>query len=104
VIDEPLPSKSPRKALILELACGLGGVYGIGNIWVERTERGLIGMVGFWLVSLTAGCLVGAASGRSESRWLVGYALTWLLFAVPMARSAVQGAKEFNSRWAASDA
>lgn len=101
--DPPLPPKSPRKALILELACGLGGVYGVGNIWVERTERGLIGMFGFWLVALTLGCVAGLFVD-SELHWLGGLALAWLLFAVPMGRSAVQGAQEFNSRWASSDA
>lgn len=100
---DAVPAKSLRKALILELVCGLGGVYGVGNIWAERTTPGLIGMIGFWVVAATASCANGAVGG-SDIHWLVGYVVVWAVFAVPMSLSAVQGVKEFNARWASTPA
>jgi hypothetical protein len=103
VTIDAVPAKSLRKALILELVCGLGGVYGVGNIWAERTTPGIVGMIGFWVVAATASCVNGAVGG-SDVHWLVGYVVVWAVFAVPMSLSAARGVKEFNARWASTPA
>ncbi|PZG07550.1 hypothetical protein C1I95_30905 [Micromonospora craterilacus] len=55
-------------------------------------------MAVFWLVALTASCVIGIAGG-SDIDWLLGLAVVWAAFALPMSLSAWRGAKEFNTRW-----
>ncbi|GLH95966.1 hypothetical protein [Phytohabitans aurantiacus] len=95
----PVRPRTLRKALIIELACGLWGAYGIGNIWVERTRPGVIGMFAYWITLGVISCAI-PLNGGSDLQWLVGYLISWAVFAVPMSLSAAIGVKQFNARLA----
>lgn len=71
------------------------GVFGIGHIWCNRNDVGLLGMIGFWVVGFTATCVSGLLGGE-EMVWLAVTAVTVVVFAVPMGFSAAAAARRYN--------
>jgi hypothetical protein len=85
----------PSHVVAVELLCGLVGVFGVGHIWCNRTDIGLLGMIGFWVVAGTASCVNGFLGG-GDLEWLAITAVTVAVFAVPMGFSAAAAARRYN--------
>ena len=81
--------------MALELACGALGLFGVGHIWCNRTDIGLSGMFGFWVVAGIASCVNGLLGG-GDMAWLAITAVTVVVFAVPMGISAAAAARHYN--------
>ena len=71
------------------------GVFGVGHFWCKRIDIGLLGMIGFWVVGLTASCVSGFVGG-GDMQLLAIIAVTVAVFAVPMGFSAAAAARRYN--------
>lgn len=93
-VTDPRP-RIPSRVVAVELLCGSVGVFGVGHFWCHRTDIGLSGMIGFWVVGGTASCVSGMLGGGNTA-WLAVTAVTVAVFAVPMGFSAAAAARHYN--------
>jgi hypothetical protein len=94
MVTDPQP-RVPSHVVAVELLCGMVGVFGVGHFWCKRIDIGLLGMIGFWVVGLTASCVNGYVGG-GDMQWLAITAVTIAVFAVPMGFSAAAAARRYN--------